>query len=236
MNTQINFKSLFTLIFLLTIFQLQAQNQRRITPNTKAPTRTIAPQQSPNPEPDDPSIFYQKLPKRILDLPVGEDGDHEHEMEEPGIRTAPTSALRSNVRSPMANTIWNNRAFNSNKDIVTSEAPNTGVALRAGSGYCSAPIIPSGMVSVYAGAKAHMPLYVPYRHRKATVWQGFYYNNGNYHGSIDYGKTGISRGEDPAFGVYSIAAGTVVDVGWTNGGGNFVTIEHTAPNGFKYRS
>ncbi len=229
----LHFSQIFTtaLVFL---FITSANAQSRKPVRTNVPSTTIKPVQAePAAETFDPSIFYRPMPKRMLDTPIGPDGDHEHDHDRESHRMRPI-ALRSGVATPRSTTIWSNTAFKKANSTVSSEAPAT--RAYAANNFCSAPIVDASLAPVYASAKAHMPLYIPYRHSKATVWQGFYYNKGTLHGSIDYGKTNISRGEDPGFGVYSIAAGRVTDVGWTDGGGNFVTIEHTAPNGYKYLS
>ena len=104
------------------------------------------------------------------------------------------------------------------------------------SNICGAPVVEASLESVYASIKPRIPMYLPYRHDDVTLWQGFYYNSGKHHGSIDYGRSQVNTGSDPTFGIYSIADGKVVDVGYTHGGGNYVTIEHTSPDGHKFRS
>ena len=186
------------------------------------------------PEVDDPSVFFQKLARPVLDLPVGADGSDAERLNSARIKAPNRLASRSRVIMPQSGMLWNNSSFNKTNAIVSSEALS--LRKRSSNNYCSAPIVEPELAGVYAGAKAHMPLYIPYRNKKVTVWQGFYYNNGKRHGSIDYGKTSINQSEDPSFPVYAIAKGKVVDVGWTDGGGNFIKIEHTAPNGYKYQS
>lgn len=206
----------------------------QIRTNVIRPTSPVMVQQG-NPEEDSDEIFYRSLPSVQMQIPQGEDG-HSHD-EEPQLnmrlsRPQPTTTV------PQKAQLWNNRAFvQANNAQIASEA-NLQMTYRttSGSSYCAAPIVERELYATYASAKAHMPLYVPYRHSKVTVWQGFYYNWDDKHGAIDYGKSSVASGEDPTFGVYSIADGKVIDVKWSDGGGNIITIEHTAPNGFKYRS
>ncbi|MEO0340178.1 MAG: hypothetical protein AAF242_13305, partial [Bacteroidota bacterium] len=229
----LHFYKIFTiaLAFLFTT-SLKAQNRKPI--RTSVPSTTIKPIQAiPANEAFDPSIFYRPMLKPVLDVEVGHDGDHEHDHDRESFRAQPV-VLRSGIDARRRAVVWNNAAFKKANTKVSSEAPSTRAYVA--NAYCSAPIVDPSLAPVYASAKAHMPLYIPYRHSKVTVWQGFHYNKGTLHGSIDYGKVSIKSGEDPGFGVYAIAAGRVTDVGWTNGGGNYVTIEHTAPNGYKYLS
>lgn len=204
--------------------------QIRVQPALRATTV-----QQGNPEEDSDAIFYRSLPRMQMNLQEGEDG-HSHE-EEPRLNLR-LSKARPAQRMPQSNQLWNNRAFvQSNTANIVSEAGLTPMySTRSGNSYCAVPIVEPELEAVYASAKAHMPLYVPYRHSKVTIWQGFYYNWQDKHGAIDYGKSSVATGEDPTFGVYAIAGGKVIDVKWSNGGGNYITIEHTAPNGFKYRS
>lgn len=176
------------------------------------------------------AIHFQKIPRVVLDVREGEDG-FEEDRAAPGLKTSVPGNLPARAK------LWNNRAFLKQAN-VNIRAEDTGItaATAAASDVCAKPIVEEGLESVYAGVRAHMPLYLPYRNSRVAIWQGFYYNWGSKHGAIDYGKTGIDNGEDPTFNVYAVAGGTVVDVGWSNSGGNFVVIEHTAPNGYKYRS
>lgn len=203
---------------------------------TNAVLRTNPAQiQQVNPEENSDALFYRPVPELQMRIPLGEDG-HDH-ADEPRM-TMRLSPPRPTRTVPERAQLWNSKAFvqASSAQIVSEANLRATYRTTSGGNYCAAPIIEPELYSLYASAKAHMPLYIPYRHSKVGIWQGFYYNNGNRHGSIDYGKTNISNGEDPTFGVYAIAAGKVIDVKWSNGGGNTVTIEHTAPNGFKYRS
>ncbi|PHN05794.1 M23 family metallopeptidase [Flavilitoribacter nigricans] len=194
----------------------------------------VSPAQQGDPEDDSDAVFYRSLPPMRMDIPQGEDG-HDH-SEEPRLNIR-LSKARPAQRMPQRSTLWNSNAFQTGNAQVVSEANlRTTYRTYSGNNYCAVPIVEPELEAVYASAKAHMPLYVPYRHSKVTVWQGFYYNWDKKHGAIDYGKSSVANGEDPTFGVYSIADGKVIDVKWSNGGGNVVTIEHTAPNGFKYRS
>lgn len=241
MKTLKRINQLLLLVGLLLLNSNLDAQVRTATKRVVAPTQRITanPQNPANPEPQNSALLYQPMPKRVLDLPIGEDGadDHADEVRANRVQAA-QPALRSRVALPNTSMVWNNIAFASSNPTIVSEAPSAmySVSARAGNNYCSAPIIDASLAPVYASAKAYMPFYFPYRNKKVTVWQGFYYNNGGFHGSIDYGKSGISSGEDPGFPVYAVAAGKVIDVGWTNGGGNFITIEHTASNGHKYRS
>ena len=81
-----------------------------------------------------------------------------------------------------------------------------------------------------------MPFYLPFRHPDVRLSQGYFYDSGTWHGSLDYGRTGVTEGEDATFGVYAMAPGVVVDVLWSDNGGNSVYIMHTAPDGTQYMS
>ena len=162
------------------------------------------------------SEIFLKTPA-IIDsgVPEGEDGDiHDH-------TTDPTSnlKLRKARQLPDKATLWNNPAFLNKEDLEINSEDNSSTVARPRSLtiVCAAPIVEEGLESVYASVKAHMPLYIPYRHNKVGIWQGFYYNWGKRHGAIDYGRRGIKKGQDPTFGVYAIADGTVTGVGWKNG-------------------
>ena len=91
--------------------------------------------------------------------------------------------------------------------------------------------------SFLADLHPRMPFYLPFKHSGATLWQGWLYNKGTLHTAIDYGRSAdVEEGDDPTFGVYAIAAGTVVAVQYHASAGNVVVIEHTAPDGTKYLS
>jgi hypothetical protein len=83
-----------------------------------------------------------------------------------------------------------------------------------------------------------MPFYVPFTNSNVYPIGGWQYDNGSGHGSVDYVKTSNAYGTgiDPTFGVYAAAPGRVVSTVWDDLNGNTVIIEHTAPNGTKYRT
>lgn len=218
---------LFTLLVAVSFYTLPLQAQPRL--------QRIGKIQQPTTEDPSDAIFYRSLPRLQMNIPQGEDG-HSHD-EEPRLNLR-LSKARPAQRLPQKAQLWNNPAFvqANTSQIATETNVRATYRVYSGNNYCAVPIVEPELEAVYASAKAHMPLYLPYRHSKVTVWQGFYYNWDSKHGAIDYGKSGVSNGEDPTFGVYAIAGGKVIDVKWSNGGGNVVTIEHTAPNGFKYRS
>lgn len=132
------------------------------------------------------------------------------------------------------------------QQMVFTEADAPGVTALAkmyAANVCAAPVVEDELEPVYSSVKAHMPLYLPYKSSVVGIWQGFYYSWDNdkdgkndAHRAIDYGKTSVAANEDPSFPVYAIAPGKVISVQWSDGGGNIVTIEHTAPDGYKYRS
>ncbi|MDX2031662.1 MAG: hypothetical protein SF339_13385 [Blastocatellia bacterium] len=84
--------------------------------------------------------------------------------------------------------------------------------------------------------RASMPMFLPYKNSHVYPSQGWFYGNGNFHGAIDFSRDNAQDGVDAAFGVYSAASGRVVSVLWNNLLGNTVVIEHTAPNGDRYRT
>ncbi|ACU61567.1 M23 family metallopeptidase [Chitinophaga pinensis] len=177
-------------------------------------------------EKESPELLYKAIQKPTLAIPQGADGDE--------ISNKPAvSRFR---------TITPSRKIVAQKQVIFTEADAPGIAMFR-SGSCAPPVVEDGLDPVYSGVKAHMPLYLPYKSGSVGIWQGFYYswdndNNGakDPHRAIDYGKSSVASNEDPTFGVYAIAPGKVIDVYWSNGGGNIVIIEHTAPDGFKYRS
>lgn len=177
-------------------------------------------------EKESPELLYRSIQKPTSPVAQGPDGDE--------ISNKPVvGRLR---------TITPSRRMVAPKQIVFTEADAPGIAMFR-SGACAPPVVEDGLDPVYSAVKAHMPLYFPYKSSAVGVWQGFYYswdndNNGanDPHRAIDYGKSSVAANEDPTFGVYAIAPGKVIDVYWSNGGGNIVIIEHTAPDGFKYRS
>ena len=101
--------------------------------------------------------------KRDRSIVAGPDGDHEHGPDM-RVRSVQPTNLKANLKLLNANQVWNNSAFSSNNDLITTEEKSTTTPLAARSSYCSAPIVSSSLAPVYAKAKAHMPLYIPYRH------------------------------------------------------------------------
>lgn len=187
-------------------------------------------QQIPQEEENASAILYMKVKKPTMSIPQGADGDGESTAPIRG-KMKKISAVRRAVARPAQQFI-----------ITEADAPGMTMAMRS-SAVCAAPVVEEDLEPVYEAVKAHMPLYLPYKNSKTGIWQGFYYswdnnNDGanDAHRAIDYGKTSVAENEDPTFGVYAIAPGKVIDVKWSNGGGNIVEIEHTAPNGYKYRS
>ena len=90
----------------------------------------------------------------------------------------------------------------------------------------------------YLSLKPRMPFYLPYSEstvRPGNVW---YYSNGKGHGSIDYSKESSAYGPgiDPSFKVLAASNGKVVSKGWVDLFGNFLILEHKAPNGTIYRT
>jgi hypothetical protein len=83
------------------------------------------------------------------------------------------------------------------------------------------------------GVRAHMPMYLPYRHPDVELGHGWIYDGGGSHRGQDYSRTGVDDGDDPTFAVRAVAPGKVVAVYW-GGAGNGVVVEHTAPDGFKF--
>lgn len=89
----------------------------------------------------------------------------------------------------------------------------------------------------FAGTvRASMPMFLPYKNSHVTTGQGWIYDNGSFHGAIDFVRTNAQVGVDPTFGVYAVADGKVVTVLWDDLLGNTVVIEHKAPNGDLYRT
>ncbi|HUP02156.1 MAG TPA: hypothetical protein VM737_11660 [Gemmatimonadota bacterium] len=88
-----------------------------------------------------------------------------------------------------------------------------------------------------ATVRASMPMFLPYHDPDVLARHGWIYNGSDrrFHGAVDYSQP-VDPGDDPAFEVRSIAGGVVVAVYWDDWSGNIVTIEHTAPNGDRYRS
>jgi murein DD-endopeptidase MepM/ murein hydrolase activator NlpD len=185
------------------------------------------PQQEENPT---SQLLYKAPPRLMMQVPQGPDGDE--------VTPVSRLTLKKDVQLQSRRI-----ALQPARQLIVTEADAPGVSKSMLAAVCAAPIVEADLETVYASAKAHMPLYLPYKNTKTGIWQGFYYNwdkdkdgNKDIHRAIDYGKTNIAVGEDPTFAVYAVADGKVIDVKWSNGGGNIVTVEHTAPDGFKYRS
>lgn len=187
--------------------------------------------QNPREDIQSSELLYQKVKRPTMAIPQGPDGDN---TISPVSRTGRLK-LAATVRKPIVLTPAQN--------LIVTEADAPGVMKKITSNVCAQPVVDDALEPVYNSVKAHMPLYLPYKSGSVGVWQGFYYswdNNSDgkndHHGAIDYGKTSVDENEDPTFGVYAIAPGKVIEVKWYDGGGNIVTIEHTAPDGYKYRS
>ncbi len=90
----------------------------------------------------------------------------------------------------------------------------------------------------YLSLKPRTPFYLPYSESTVRAGGGWYYSNGNGHGSIDYSKESSAYGPgiDPTFNVLAASNGKVISKGWVDLFGNFVIIEHIAANGTAYRT
>ncbi|MCK7554331.1 M23 family metallopeptidase [Chitinophaga sedimenti] len=186
--------------------------------------------QRPQEEIQSSELLYQKVKKPTMAIPQGPDGETPASPVRVGRLKTITPARKAITLTPAQQLI-----------VTEADAPN--MATRSLTTICASPVVDEELEPVYESVKAHMPLYLPYKNAKAGVWQGFYYSwdkNGDgakdLHAAIDYGKTSVDANEDPTFAIYAIAPGKVIDVRWNNGGGNTVVIEHTAPDGYKYRS
>ena len=178
--------------------------------------------------------IYQK-PARI-NIPVPERVEEDTDLDGKPRRAVAVSKMVEIPAAQRNAARWNNARFQTGDVAIIPMNESVTEGTRAAAGACTVPKVESDLLPIYSAVKAHMPIYLPYRNTKVGIWQGFYYNWEDKHGAIDYGKGGIAAGEDPTFYVYAVASGKVIDVKWSNGGGNIVTIEHTAPNGKKYRS
>lgn len=177
-------------------------------------------------------LLYRSVKKPTIDIPKGPDGDEA--TSKPVLSSLKVLSARPAIRTKPL------------QQLVFTEADAPGVVALAkvySANVCAAPVVEDALEPVYSSVKAHMPLYLPYRNSVVGIWQGFYYSWDNdkdgkndAHRAIDYGKGSVAANEDPSFGVYAIAPGKVITVQWSDGGGNNVTIEHTAPDGYKYRS
>ena len=98
-------------------------------------------------------------------------------------------------------------------------------------------LLREGAALGFAGTvRASLPMYLPYKNSHVALGQGWIYNNGAFHGAVDYERDNAQDGVDPSFGVYAVADGKVVSVLWDNLLGNTIVIEHKAPNGDRYRT
>lgn len=84
---------------------------------------------------------------------------------------------------------------------------------------------------------AQIPIFLPYTDGDVRLTHGWIYNGAdrNAHGSHDYSQP-TEEGDDPAFRVRSVAAGTVVAKYWDAWHGNVLVIEHPGAGDFVYRS
>ena len=76
---------------------------------------------------------------------------------------------------------------------------------------------------------------LPFADGEVNLAQGWLYNNGDPHASVDYLKPSVAS-KDSAFEVKAVAGGTVVSKYWDPWHGNVVIIEHSGQDGFSYRS
>ncbi len=97
---------------------------------------------------------------------------------------------------------------------------------------------PADAEAFAASVRASMPLFLPFHDGDVVFGQGWVYGSGGFHGSVDYVKKSSAYGPgiDPTFEVRAAGDGKVVTVEWSHWLGNVVIIEHTAPNGDRYRS
>ena len=184
---------LFVSLISLLLMSQPAQAQVRLQRQTL--TRPSAIQQV-NPEENSDAIFYRSLPRLQMNIPQGEDG-HSHE-EEPRLNLR-LSKARPAQRLPQSNQLWNNRSFvqSSSAQIVSEANLKPTYRIYSGNNYCAAPIVEPELEALYAATKAHMPLYIPYRHSKVTIWQGFYYNWNSKHGAIDMERPALPVAKIP---------------------------------------
>jgi len=80
---------------------------------------------------------------------------------------------------------------------------------------------------------AEQPFFLPFIHPDVKLGHGWYYNDGGLHRACDYSRSGVEENEDPTFLVTSAGNGVVVATDWDGNGGNYVAVEHTAPDGQK---
>jgi murein DD-endopeptidase MepM/ murein hydrolase activator NlpD len=87
-----------------------------------------------------------------------------------------------------------------------------------------------------AGVRVKMPFFEPFTEPRAKAVGAWYYDSGGFHAAMDYMKDSLASGENPTFEVRASAPGKVLSAIWDNWMGNVVIIEHTAPDGSKYRT
>lgn len=78
--------------------------------------------------------------------------------------------------------------------------------------------------------KAQAPIYLPHLVKNMKLATGWMYAADRGHNALDYSLSGDT------FEVRAVADGEVVHVGYMPSPGNVVIIEHTQPNGFKFRT
>lgn len=91
----------------------------------------------------------------------------------------------------------------------------------------------AGMINAtswLAGNVQAMPIYKPFRETDVGVGTGWMYNANDKHCGLDYGRGGAS------FPVRAVADGVVVFAGYMPSPGNVVILEHTRPDGGKFRT
>jgi hypothetical protein len=82
-----------------------------------------------------------------------------------------------------------------------------------------------------ASVRAGLPMFLPFRHPDVKLAQGWIYDNGGFHGALDYVRMGITSGEDPTFKIHAAATGKVIAVYWDNLMGNVIIVDHKSLNG-----
>lgn len=87
-----------------------------------------------------------------------------------------------------------------------------------------------------SNVRVKMPFFEPFTDTRIKAVGAWYYDNGGFHAAMDYMKDGLASGENPTFEVRASAPGQVLSAVWDNWMGNTVIIEHTAPDGSKYRT
>lgn len=87
-----------------------------------------------------------------------------------------------------------------------------------------------------ANVRADLPFRPPSSEPDVVPTSGWLYDDGEYHGGVDYSREPVEPGEDPSFQVHAVAAGRVVASHWDSWLGNVVVLEHVSPGGRRYRS